>query len=721
LFHSILVTHHCNDNALATRQFLITYHQGSDLTDDSNYIFADRGSLTMTPAPSVSWTTGERLVVSDGADPSREISSWAPQPPFLKLFFQGHLTFMTTGAPLERSRSYRAALIDCMNGLEPGSQYAQNLQEAHCVWSFMEAVYLVDPACDSTHVSSRLADWYFVNFPELQEQARAYLNTDSDPVDDNEEDDYWSLIARLVAVGARSMAGRLLAKRLARDGFGNDWASAAGAAVLQVADGGGEHHSPLAIADALLAECPANTDASYAGRVDGAWSAWQNLCDSWANEQTEDQEHRLVRVLKILAGNTRYMASACATWEEMMVATVTYSSRIMSGNLHDHGIVDVENACAEASSLFELPKLIAGGALMEAAVGRPAEAIVRLGASLESTWYAAHLCDLLMQTKHIAVDSVSNWMPAPGGVSLLEYLTLQFVRKLEENRGMWRIAADYYTQCPRKGPKALREMLLRVTFDGPVDPCIEKIMLFCDTHNMADVKVQICARVGSECAHARNFGGAMLWFSRGNLADRVVSLVECAVSDAELGGPGSSNSRMLDHVVCAATVGGASDGIKERVAYAREFVSFQNSISLAKTLSEGDDTLALSAAVHESQRLAIRLVRGGGLPRRFWPILIYEICNMANRVPSFASKLSTDAVYELVSALEVISSTPRPCGEIDNLLVRLRCQTDSASERNATELGQMELGSFVSVQDALDSMRSTLLKAITTSFCAGVG
>jgi hypothetical protein len=33
----------------------------------------------------------------------------------------------------------------------------------------------------------------------------------------------------------------------------------------------------------------------------------------------------------------------------------------------------------------------------------------------------------------------------------------------------------------------------------------------------------------------------------------------------------------------------------------------------------------------------------------------------------------------------------------------------------------MELGSFVSVQDALDSMRSTLLKAITISFCAGVG
>jgi hypothetical protein len=706
---------------ISAAQTCILNRQASDRTDDSFYFLADRGTLTMTPVPSVSWTTGERLVVSDGPEPSREMSSWAPPPPFLKLFFQGHLTFMTTGAPLERSRSYRAALIDCMNGLEPGSQYAQNLQEAHCVWSFMEAVYLVDPACDSTHVSFRLADWYFVNFPELQEQARAYLNTDSDPVDDNEEDDYWSLIARLVAVGARTMAGRLLSKRLARNGFGNDWASAAGAAVLHVADGGGENHSPLAIADALLAECPANTDASYAGRVDGAWSAWQNLCDSWANEQAEDQEHRLVRVLKIMAGNTRYMASACATWEEMMVATVTYSSRIMSGNLHDHGIVDVENACAEASSMFELPKMIAGGALMEAAVGRPAEAIVRLGASLDSTWYAAHLCDLLMQTKHIAVDSVSNWMPAPGGVSLLEYLTLQFVRKLEENRGMWRIAADYYTQCPRKGPKALREMLVRVTTDGPVDPCLEKIMLFCDTHNMPDVKIQICARVGSECALARNFGGAMLWLSRGNLTERIVVLVENAVSEAELGGPGSSNARMLDHVMCAATVGGASDGIKERVAYARDFVSFQNSISRAKKLSEVDDTSAMSAAVREAQRHAIRLIRSGGLPRRFWPVLIYEVCNMVDRIPSFASELSTDSVYELVSALEVISSTPRPCGELENLQARLRCQIDSASDRNTSEFGQKEYDSFVSVAGALDSMRSTLLKAISTSFCASFG
>jgi Nup85 Nucleoporin len=667
-------------------------------------------SRGMTPGAGIAWTPGERLVTAFDDEPSCEVSSWSAPAPFVKLFFQGHLHFMARTPALDRSRDLRAAILECLSDLPANSPHASDLRDAHTVWSFMEAVYLVDPAFDSSHVSTRLADWYSLNYPQLYGEARGILSADADPANDVEEDSFWSTVTRLAALGSRALASRLVSARLARTGFGEDWASTAGAAALRLSsnDSAGRH-SPLAIADAMLAECPADGDNSAAARADGSWAQWQDTCDAWAEEQPEDQKHRLGRLLKVLSGDVSQIAETCSSWAEMVVATTTYARRVLSDTRYDHGIVEVENACAEASLAFQLPDDVAGGALMDAAVGQPAEAIVRLGASLETTWYAAHLCDLLMQAKQLSPDAASKWMPAPGGVTLHEFLVLEFARTLERNRGTWRIAAEYYTQCPRKGRKALADMLARIPSDGVVDPVMEKVLAFCDANNLPSVRKKVCARIGSEAEHDGNFGAATFWFSRGGHLARVLAVVEAAILNAQTAGPASVAANILAHVVTASATGATNDSIRERVAYARMYADFQAALESAISLDESDEMAVPEervAAVERAARLAMRLLCGGGLPRRFWATVVYEMCELLESEPEWVGAVSPEVIYELMSALEVI------CGGAPSrstqLLEGLYSRLVARAEANNSAALNMEA--------ILDQMRATLLNGSLVSF-----
>lgn len=680
----------------------------------------------MAPGVGIAWIPGGWLVTATADGPSHEVTAWDPPAPFYKLFFQGHLQFMARASAVERSRLLRAAMIDCAKDLEdPQSAHALDLTAALTVWSFMEAVYLVDPAFDSSHVSSRLGDWYAQNYPALLNSANDYLQSDVEPASEADEDFFWSLVCRLAAVGSRGMAQRLVSARISRDGFGKDWADAAGAAAMGVAeDDRASRHSPLSIAEAMLAECPVNADSSFAARSDSSWVRWQDSCDAWADEQDGAQEGRLRVLLKTLAGSVHHMSLACNSWEEMLVATATYARRVLSDTRNDHGIVEVENACAEASALFQPPHEVAGGALVDAAVGQPAEAIVRLGASLKTTWYAAHLCDLLMQSKQLGPAAASRWMPAPGDVSLLEYLILEFTGNLEINSGMWRIAADYYTQCPRKGRRRLKDMLRRVASVGAVDPVVEKVVAFCISQNISDVLQEVCGRVGAESAHSRNYGGAAYWYARGGHMNELLDVVDIALEEAEVGGPGSLSAKALSHVVLAATVASSEDAIQERITFAQAYVQFQDAIAFAldggltredvvdESLGEEDRI----SAMKQAEKLTLQLLCGGGLPRRFWPIVVYEICGVLKGGTIPIGVLETDTLYELLSALESMCSIERQVESLNGLGRRI--DQKGWDRRQRLDDSQKQVAEAQNVDDALQEMRATLLEAMTASFAS---
>jgi hypothetical protein len=262
---------------------------------------------------------------------------------------------------------------------------------------------------------------------------------------------------------------------------------------------------------------------------------------------------------------------------------------------------------------------------------------------------------------------------------------------------------------------------------GALDPVVEKVLAFCDSNDLSDVSRNVCARVGAECSQARNYGGAAYWFSRGNLVNKVQGVVEIAIADAEISGPGSESARLLSHVVSAATVAAASDVVKERIAFAQAYVQFQNEIAAllannpsSNNMDDGSDKNEDDRfrAMQRAEQRALRLLCGGGLPKRFWPNIVYEICNVMDQGAVPKGQLATDTLYELLSALEAICSSSQYTDSLNSLSRRLERQD---SKRGNSDDGAADRGKIDRNTDSvLQKMRGTLLGAITTSFASTV-
>ncbi len=513
---------------------------------------------------SIAWAPGGRLMASSGEGPKCDIDRQdCVSRPLLTLFFQGHVQFeLISGTVLESSLKYRAYLLDCMKNLideehlqfEAGNEEEANLaalsvemvRDGHCVWKFVEAVYLSD-ANDDRHISLRLASWYKECFPSLRTRGRQMA--DAIASNNFRENEFWDVVTGLVAAGARDQALEIIQAR-SRGEDTDQWADAAGAAAMGVITKPrtGSDITPLAVAEAILRECP---DDVTAARKDGRWDKWQNHCMEWANSDEMSNHKHIRRFLGLLGGNISHLAAGCQDWSHMLVACCTYGAA-QPGIIQSRVSSDVVSvACGEASTAFPPPRQIAGGALTEAAMGNPAGMIINLGCSLNTTWFAAHLCDLLVQADVITETGPAEWAKANSELGIREFYLKEFAGSLERYRGMWRVAAAYYLQCPTVGPSYLASLLSRVIFDGAADPTVEKVLRLCGQQGWGNTARSICEKLGSDCLESGNYGGALAWFARGSLRQRAHEVANEALQNAEMQGPGSAAARSLECVVAA--------------------------------------------------------------------------------------------------------------------------------------------------------------------------
>lgn len=618
----------------------------------------DRQAHSMAPAQlSLSWAPGERLLASAGDAPTCDVDVLPPlPPPYLTLFYQGHLQFIARGrAVLDRSRAYRAAFLECQQALDAGAAEDDNgsTRDAHVVWSFVEAVYL--DVSGERHLSARLADWYFANFSTLFNDADAAARPGAADIG-IEDDEVWALAARLAAVGARDQALELLLRRLKSDNdIDTDWAEAAGAAALGRKPNSSVSCDAMAVAEAVLQHCPGE---SIAARTDGRWQAWQTRCREWADSEEMEHHAPVRRLLGLLSGSTPDIAAVCEDWLQMLVASAIYSRDLPGpSSLRSAAENAVAQACSDATNVYAPLESVAGGALTEAALGNVANTIVCMGASLQTTWFAAHLCDLLVQAGRIPATGPPGWAPEEQFVGgMREYYIQEFARGLERYRGMWRIAADYYAECPTHGDQLLVDMLGRIPFEGSGDPTAEKALLLCSKKGLRSTSRDICERLGADCLHKQNFGGAMSWFARGGLTDRAHSAAEEALRNAEEKGSGSRAARALECVVCAISLAG-NGALRESLDYMRVYSELQRAIAeLRKTDgSEGSLSEDVGSAIVESAR---RLVGGGGLPRKFWAVVAREVAMCLEDYSPVVTFFSSADLHELLGALQLVSG---PC------------------------------------------------------------
>lgn len=568
------------------------------------------------------------------------------------MFFQGYLQFSNKNRSVhDQSRGYIAIILDCLekvckpqasavddSAIDPRSA-RKLLRDARVVWSFVEAVYLSD-AVNDDHVSARLATWYACCFPDLIVRGDRML--DHVATGAVNEDEFWDTVTGLAAAGQRDRALRLVNARVPESELDTEqWADAAGAAALGVIPQLRSSHSPLGVAAAVLGNCPRELNAS---RRDGRWEEWQKRAAQWAVSDEMAEHKHMRRLLGVLGGNTSALADACRDWAQMLVASASYG--------HDqHGLRgSVSVACAEASAAFEPPQHIGGGALTEAALNNPAGAVINLASCMGTPFFAAHLCDLLVQAEVFPAEGPEEWACAGrGDVGIREYYLAEFARSLERYRGLWRIAAEYYLECPNVGKEPLAAMLARTTFDGAADSSIEKVLGLCKQVCWDSTAALVCERVGAECMQNGQFGAALAWFARGGLKERAHEAAVESLENAEMEGPGSEAATVLDGVVFALT-GVKDETLAQSLDYVRVYAEFQSAVAACreKGISGEEFVMRRNYAIEA----VLRLIGGGGLARRYWAVALCEIAPyvMVANVPAVPLAM----MQELVSSLELV-------------------------------------------------------------------
>lgn len=673
----------------------------------------------MAPVPvSLSWAPGERLVASAGAAPSCNVDSQPALPrPLLKLFFAGHLNFLDRAASFqEKSARYRAMILECKDCLgddpESGEQECHEaLKHAHTVWHFIEVIYLTDHTVDDRHISDFLAEWYVVNYPEFTEENRkvAFRLEYERPRDDDEE--FWHYLVKLAIVGSLGKVHDMLSigKQEDKD-----------EGMLLFEDDDDKFRSPsardpvdpapiIAAVRQVLARAP---DSMISTRSDGSWLDWQSSCAMWAESEELEGHNGAQRLLGLLSGNTEKIARACATWEELMVASSYYGQySYAAGGVLRGGVPLVSNACASASVVFEAPAAVAGGALVEAALGNVANAIACMEASLPSSWFAAHLCDTLVKAGKMTEVNATSWGPADRPVDIREFYLKEFARGLVRYRGCWRLAVDYYSACPSHGTSYLIDLLSQVPFEGSNDPAVEKVLLICKKRKLQKTAKGICERLGADCLNQKNFGGAMAWFARAGLYKRAQVVANLALRKAEREGAASQAARSLECIVNVVTNMG-DDKMREAFDYMRVYSEMQTALHMMSNAPMDDSTtISKSSKPDHASNFASssrRLVGGGGLPRRFWIVVVYEVARALEQFQEIGASFSRCAINEHLSALQLASGPHRS----EELLVGLRGRLafDAADSHQATS-SKGELCTIEEAENTLTHCRRVLISS----------
>mmetsp|Transcript_5339 Transcript_5339/g.15956 ORF Transcript_5339/g.15956 Transcript_5339/m.15956 type:complete len:637 (-) Transcript_5339:645-2555(-) len=629
----------------------------------------------------LSWTPNGRIALSSssaGKDTSAPFFESDPLQsclePVLAMRYQAHLIFTSNMSVLEKSRSYRAAMQECAEALvrdadrsELHISAAETVTEAHKVWSFCEALYIIDESHESTQILLR--DWLIDHFDDLDKETTQFLQADEKPSDER----FWSLVCRLAAVGRREVATKLVQGRMSQPDPKN-----LGAAVM----GDLSASEILNIAEAALLDAPAE---SIEVRIDGTFRVWQEECMATRDALNFDNDDRgLGLLLAVLGGSPDAHECTCSTWEETFVAAMNYGR----ANLSIAGRRKHASQVASAKTLSH-PALGAFGD------SNPFEGVALL-ASPGEYFYAAHLADLLQEINALSAYRVQ----AKENMEVHEYFLSEYALSLEVLRGTLRLAADYLCACGPKGQLMLADMLLRVNVRGASDPTIEKVFTLASMlpkHKQEAINARMCRRVAAQSASAGNHPGAAYWYGRGNDEERAVTQAELALTQAEIAGCSSAEAEVLDRSAEAISVCG-NHALQEKLEYVRLYSELQASLIAA----EEDEN-----AAHDAATLAATLLgANGGLPEKHWAVVTYDcsfyILPQADG-PLNGSRMSMrkEETYTTLQALETVMASK---GRLREELL------SSLAKRNPTSDPEEILNNV-----RLKLMRNLVLCAFSTS------
>lgn len=615
-----------------------------------------------TSRVSLAWAPGERLLAGYGSSShcAVDVLPTLPQP-FLKMFFSAHSRFVDrTISITSLSTEYLNLIEICAEELEElqldlkeeKDKYRtliNDLRHAINVWSLIDAIFISSIADQNSHLSHFLFGWFKLNYPDQMASSNT-AQVISDP-----DETLWIQVTKSLMHGDIAECQQRLSDIIRKRQINQEhWQQITASIHLGQPVHVPEDISPFVLVKAILEAAP---EHNLSTRADNSWSTWQDICARWAEFPLFDKCLHGRRLLKVISGDIESIGNACGSWEEMFVACAfLLREESVSGGHLQGDTAALAEACGMAAFKFDVPTSVAGGALVEVALGNLHAAIVRLHETMPSSWFAAHLSDLLVRGGKLN-DSETNGDKGDNGsdvvnISIREVYIKEFAASLERYRSCWRIAVDYLSSCPTHGTGMMIDMLGRIPLDGVADRTIEKALRVCMKRNMRRTAVRICERVAVRCLQAGSLGCAVAWFARMHLRDRCTEVTRLAVERAEQGGPLSEGARQLEAVASAIDACNDND-IRHRLDYAKTYYTLQEmqpKIKAACEAEDFDDAAEHAQLFADSARL---LVAPSGAERSFWVVIAYEVAKVLDLYPAVRPQFSRKALVEILNALEL--------------------------------------------------------------------
>lgn len=412
-----------------------------------------------------------------------------------------------------RSGAAQASTSATGSSSDDDDEFVDLLKVSLAIWHLCELLFLQRRARDDKWLAYDVAQWLQEHFAsalmEQLEAASAALERASRPEDDPA---YWSTVHSFAMAGCGRSAWRLLSAHSSYQALATrDAASLTSQST----------RASFVALQRLLLSMPGKAPAASGDASETVeWTQWHDACQYVLNTDAHIKSSAgLSTLVRILVAEDDALVRHASSWYELMMARLFLDEPKRVAHRLEFLMASCFRTYNADAAMGNFDCIIL--AILQHDVQSALQDIHALGFS----WMAAHVADLLTKSGAIATDEL-----APLGVSLQEFVLLQYAMDIGASTGLWQLALGYYERCPRFGLVAARSLLVREPV--PTDSKAQRLIALCHgKRGLSALPRAIALRRARACKQRKLFGAALVWLLRGSHVDEVDAVCDAVLRE----------------------------------------------------------------------------------------------------------------------------------------------------------------------------------------------
>ncbi|XP_029637665.1 nuclear pore complex protein Nup85 [Octopus sinensis] len=350
------------------------------------------------------------------------------------------------------------------------------------------------------------------------------------------------------------------------------------------------------------------------------WRHWRDECSRRLKSGDFIANEHLENMAKILCGEEavfHQMKDYCETWFHMLVSKLFYQNPVVKTMELQHYIQPCIDMYRGDNRMAQLDNILI--ALFEFDINQMIRSCCTY---LDNWWFTAHLADLLTHSGFLAPQKL------PQGLSMREYLLLDYASSLMSHKSLWPIGIHYFDFCPELGREYLELYLERIPLD--TEKKVLKLLNICETRGLQEHAKSICKVMGKKCLKTKRVGQALSWFLKSKDSSYAALLSERILAEyCETGQ--FSHLDLLENL-------GTSMFLSSKLTFLGQYREFH------KLYEEGE--------IQEAANLLVSLISARLAPKVFWITLL---CDALPLLESQEMLINSQQTYELMHCVEELT------------------------------------------------------------------